>query len=319
MPTRAAAPYIDAAIRSVVGQTYRHWSLFVSENGPGELEERLQPHLADARIRFSPTGQDLGAARNHTRLIKNGDAPYVAILHDDDRWDPEWLERRVAFLERHPECGFVFSGNREVDEESRETRRSELVLGEGVHTPQEVVPLLIRHNIIGIPTVLVRRSAYEAVGPRFSEDTISFDYEMWLRLALRFPVGYLPVRDADYRVHGRQVTMTTRKRGEDQVLLVERIQSLVAAAPGIDDDDRQLKRRLAGAHLSAALDALQDPDRRTARRHLRKALREHPRSALDPRTPAAIVGLALGAKGRRALDRLRFLVLRKGLRVHLRR
>jgi glycosyltransferase involved in cell wall biosynthesis len=318
MPTRGAAPYLDEAIGSVLGQTHGEWSLFVSENGPGELEERVRPYLDDPRVRFSPTGEDLGAARNHTRLIQNGTAPYVAILHDDDRWDPEWLERRVRFLEQHPECGFVFAGNREIDEDSRETAQSELVLAEGVHRPEEVVPLLVRHNIVGIPTVLVRRSAYEAVGPEFSEDTISFDYEMWLRLALRFPVGYLAVRDADYRVHSSQVTMTSRKRGEDQIRLIERVRSLVEES-GIEHDGRVLRRRLAGAHLSAALDALQDPDRPTARRHLTTALRTNPPSALDPRTPAALAGFVLGRRGRRALDRARHLVLRKGVRVHVRR
>jgi glycosyltransferase involved in cell wall biosynthesis len=319
MPTRGAAPYLDEAIGSVTAQTYGSWSLFISENGPGELRERVEPYLGDSRIRFSPTGEDLGAARNHTRLIQEGDAPYVAILHDDDRWDPEWLERRVDFLEQHPECGFVFGGNREIDERSQVTSSSELVLSEGVHASREVVPQLVGHNLVGIPTVLVRRSAYEAVGPEFTEETVSFDYEMWLRLALRFPVGYLAVRDADYRVHSGQVTMTNRKRGEDQIRLVERIRSLVAEAPGIEGDERGLRRRLARAHLSAALDALQGPDRPGARRHLQAALKEYPPSALDPRAAGVVAGFVLGRRGRRALDRARYLVLRKCLRVHLRR
>ena len=319
MPTRGAAPYLEQAIESVLAQTEPDWSLFISENGPGELEDRVEPFLSDERVRFSPTGEDLGAARNHTRLLEAGTAPYVAILHDDDRWDPEWLARRVDFLERHPECGFVFGGNREIDGESRVTASSELVLAEGVHQPEEIVPLLVRHNIVGIPTVLARRSAYEAVGPEFTEETVSFDYEMWLRLALRFPVGYLAVRDADYRVHGSQVTMTNRKRGEDQIRLIERIRALVAERPGIPTDERVLRRRLAGAHLSAALDALQDPDRKGARRHLQVALQEYPASALDPRAAGVAAGFVLGRRGRHALQRARHLVLRKGLRVHLRR
>jgi glycosyltransferase involved in cell wall biosynthesis len=321
MPTRGEAPYIGEAISSVRAQTYADWQLLVSENGPdgSELHERLAPYLADERVRYSATGGDLGAAQNHTRLLRAGDAPYVAILHDDDRWDPGFLERRVAFLERHPECGFVFSGNREIDETSQETARSELVLTEGVHVPAELVPLMLRRNLVGIPTVLARRSAYQAVGAEFSEDTIAFDYEMWLRLALRFPVGYLAVRDADYRVHGQQVTMTVRRRGEEQIRLFEHLGTLLDGTPGIVADRRPLRRRLAGAHLSAALDALQDPDRRPVRRHLADALRISPTAAVDPRMPTALLGLVLGRRGSRAVDRLRFFVLRKGLRVHLRR
>ena len=80
------------------------WHLLISENGPegSELGRRLRQYVADERIEYSPTGADLGAATNHTRLIQHGSAPYVAILHDDDRWDPEFLERRVQFLEATP-------------------------------------------------------------------------------------------------------------------------------------------------------------------------------------------------------------------------
>jgi hypothetical protein len=173
--------------------------------------------------------------------------------------------------------------------------------------------------MIGMPTVLVRRSAYDAVGPAFDEETLFFDYQMWLRLALRFPVGYLAVWDAAYRVHSQQVTMTAWRRGRQHLRLLDQIDGLLVNAPHVEADRRHLKRRRAGAHLSTALDELQDPNRRSASRHMAEALRTHPPAVIDSRMAAALVGLALGPRGRRALDRLRFLVLRKGLRVHLRR
>jgi glycosyltransferase involved in cell wall biosynthesis len=321
LPTRGEAPFIEEAIDSILAQTHSVWHLFISENGPGggRLEERIRPYLADPRIQYSPVGEPVSAAQNHTRLIQHGSSPNVAILHDDDRWDPEFLQRRVEFFENHPDCGLVFSANREMDERSTETARSRQVLAEGVHPPQEVVPLLVRHNLIGMPTVLVRRSAYEAVGPVFDEQTVFFDYEMWLRLALRFPVGYLAVWDAAYRVHDQQVTMTSKRRGLQELTLLDHIDGLLAKAPHVQPDRRWLRRRRARAHLSAALDELQEPDRRAASSHLAEAVRTYPPAAIDPKMPAALVGLTLGARGQRALQRLRYLVLRKGLRVHLRR
>jgi hypothetical protein len=321
LPTRGEAPYIAESIDSIRAQTHSAWHLLISENGPegNKLGERIRPYLVDERIEYSPTGSALGAAKNHTRLIQYGSAPYVAILHDDDRWDPEFLARRVEFLESHPECGFVFSANREMDERSRESGRSRQVLAEGVHTPEELVPLLLRHNLIGVPTVLVRRSAYDAVGPAFDEETLFYDYQMWLRLALQFPVGYLAVWDASYRVHDRQVTMTSSRRGLQELTLLDQIEGLLAEAPHVKPDRRQLRRRRARAHLSAALDELQEPDRSSVSRHLGDAVRTYPPAAIDPKMPAALVGLTLGARGRRALERVRYLILRKGLRVHLRR
>jgi hypothetical protein len=206
-----------------------------------------------------------------------------------------------------------------MDQRSSETRRSRQALAEGAHPPEELVPRLLRHNLIGMPTVLVRRSAYEAVGPAFDEQTVYFDYQMWLRLALQFPVGYLAVWDASYRVHDRQLTMTSNRRGLQELTLLDQIDGLLAEAPHVKPDRRQLRRRRARAHLSAALDELQAPDRRSVSRHLGDAVRTYPPAAIDPKMPAALVGLTLGVRGRRALERMRYLVLRKGLRVHLRR
>jgi hypothetical protein len=321
MPTRSVAPYIHEAIDSVLAQTRPDWTLLISENGApgGKLEQDLKPYLADPRIGYQAIGADLSAATNHTRLITAGQAPYVGILHDDDRWDPEFLDRRVDFLERHPECGFVFSGNYEIDSQSRRTEDSKLVLTEGVYEPSEFVPKLLRHNIIGMPTLLVRRAAYEAVGAAFDEGTTYFDYTMWLRLAFAFPVGYLPVRDAGYRVHDTQITMTAKGRGEMQVELFNYVDGLLASSPELAPDDaRWLRRRRAGAHLSAALDHLEDGERGPARADVSQALRTYPPVAVDPRTPLAFVGFVGGGPARRLIRRLRYMVLRKRLRVHLR-
>ena len=321
MPARGVAPYIGEAIDSVLAQTLPNWTLLISENGaPGrKLAEQLAPYLADSRIRYRSVGADVSAATNHTRLIADGTAAYVGILHDDDRWHPQFLERRVEFMEANPACGLVFSGNYEIDSKSNRLRSSELVLAEGVYDPQAFVPILLRRTVIGWPTVIVRRSAYEAVGPVFDEETVSYDFEMWLRLAVRFPVGYLAVRDADYRIHDSQVTMTAGRRGEQRLRSLEQAEAHLAAAPGIDVDRRWLRRRRAQAHLSAALDDLQEANRPAARRHIRKGLTTYPGVALDPRMPAALAGLVLGRRGVQALTRMRYAVLRRQLRVHIRR
>lgn len=321
LPTRRSSAFIGESVASVLAQTLENWSLLVSKNGPGdgELTSQLQPFMGDPRIHQQTTAKEVGAAKNHTLLIESGSAPYVAILHDDDRWDPEFLQRRVDFLEQHPECGFVFSGNREIDKDSKLIGESRLVLSEGVHEPQDFVPMLVRHNLIGIPTVLVRRSAYVAVGPKFDEETVFFDYEMWLRLALAFPVGYLAIRDADYRIHRTQITMTARDRGAQQLRLLDQIEAHLAAAPHVTVDRRSLQRRRARAHLTRALDALESPEPQVARRHVALALRTYPAALFDPRIPLIAVGLVLGTRARRALRRLRFLVLWKRFDLHLRR
>jgi len=97
------------------------------------------------------------------------------------------------------------------------------------------------------------------------------------------------------------------------------VDGLLASSPELAPDDaRWLRRRRAGAHLSAALDHLEDGERGPAWADVSQALRTYPPVAVDPRTPLALVGFVGGSPARRLIHRLRYMVLRKRLRVHLR-
>ena len=121
MPAYWRPQFIGEAIESVLAQTYANWSLVVSENGPGggDVEAVVRRVRDDPRVRFVATGQNLGPAANWTRVLPRQRALRFTLIQDDDKWDPEFLARRVAFLERHPTCSFVYSGDRQVDENGR--------------------------------------------------------------------------------------------------------------------------------------------------------------------------------------------------------
>src|SRR4051794_6490502 len=193
MPTYRRPRYLPFAVESVIAQSFQDWRLTISEDGPGEAEEVIAPYLSDPRIRYVTSGTErLGGGGNHTKLLSLATAEYVTFLHDDDLWDPQMLARRVEFMEAHPTCGYVFSGNTQIDEEGRELGRSRLVLPEGLYEPEEFAPILLRESVVGgVHTTLTRRTAFETVGPYFESRFNFYDWEMWLRLAVRFPVGYI--------------------------------------------------------------------------------------------------------------------------------
>jgi glycosyltransferase involved in cell wall biosynthesis len=214
IPTLGRSALLVEAIESVLAQTVRSWRLVISENGPADptLASTLRPYLRDARITHRATGRLLSSAANHSLLIRAGSAPYVALLHDDDVWDPTFLDRRLQFLDEHPTCGLVFSGTRQADASGRDLGRVREVLREGLYRPEDFVPILIDPRraaaLLPAPTVsVVRREAYEAAGPAFEESfPLTFDSEMLLRLAVRYPVGYVQGWDATYRLHAQQTS-----------------------------------------------------------------------------------------------------------------
>lgn len=326
IPTRGRARYLGEAVESVLAQSFDRWSLVVRENdvAGGPAERAVEPYLSDPRVRYVANGHDVGQARNHTLLLQEGTAPYVALLHDDDRWEPDFLARRVAFLERQPEAGFVFSGVTNVDEEGGVLWRSEILLPEGVHRSEDVVGHLLQYNCVGVPSrVLARRSAYEAAGDAFDERFLFWDYEMWFRLAARFPVGYLPLRDVAYRVHSQQTTFQAHYDRGEMLRFLDHVESVVERAlPEFQMSVRARRRKRSAVMLSAALDAIQQGDRAQAAANLRSAVSAYPAIVLDPRASACLAALPFGARSgpwlawgrQRVLD----LGMRRGVSIHRR-
>jgi glycosyltransferase involved in cell wall biosynthesis len=326
MPAYRRPQYIRQAIDSVLAQTHGNWRLVVSENGPGggEVEAAVREFTDDPRVHFVATGRNLGPAANWTRLIQEGSAPYVALIQDDDIWDPDFLARRVAFLEQHRGCAFVFSGERKIDRDGREiaveltpslpaTDISE-VLPEGTFTPQALVTALYRHRLGGIHTpsiasvgVMSRRSALESVGAYFDDthDFLYWDVELYLRMALRFETGFLAVRDVAQRLHYPSITSEMPFDGERWIRYHDfHREWFRRALPGFELP-RQFDQLRSEAYILAALDALEQADRRRAASRLAGGVHAYPRSLFSARVAVAAFAMLLGRRGADALTKTR--------------
>jgi glycosyltransferase involved in cell wall biosynthesis len=306
MPTRGSAPWIATAVESILAQTYTNWTLVISENGPpsAELAEMLSPYLEDERVSLVATGADLGPAVNHTRLVQQGTRPYVAILHDDDLWEPEFLERRVAFLEANRECGFVFGRHEIMDERGDTLETSACSLAPGVHSPEAMVRVYLTESPVGMTSLLVQRTAYETVGGEWASMPW-MDLEMWFRIVARFPTGYIDVVDSKWRRHSSQWTARVGTWGETLRTVYGKYAETLDAVPELTVDRQPLQELRAGAALQAALDATERGDRQTAQARLREAFELNPRSRHDHRALVLRASLGLGGAGVATLVALR--------------
>jgi glycosyltransferase involved in cell wall biosynthesis len=298
IPVWGDSAYLEHAVASIEGQTLRSWRLHLAQDGPAEPSvERLVAGTGDPRIYYSASGRTLGAPTNKTRLLRLTDAPYVALLDHDDLWGPDFLLRRVEFLETHPDCGFVFSPSVTIDADGADRGRNPCLLPDGVHSTDELIPRLLRWGGIPGGTVVARRAAYLQVGAEFCAGLPrTYDYEMWVRLALRFPVGYIGVWDAYWRRHGASASFAdVRGYDEEYELLAVRLCRLLAVErPDLLPGTRFWRRKVSSLLLMKALDALEAGDRTAARKFLLRILSRDPGSAIDARVLWVVLGLTGG-------------------------
>jgi glycosyltransferase involved in cell wall biosynthesis len=323
LPAYRRPELIGGAIESVLAQSHANWRLLISENGPGggDVEDAVRPYTTDPRIDYVATGSNLGMEANWTRLLQAGTGEYFTLIQDDDVWDPGFLASRVSFLEQHPSCAYVFSGERMMDRDGREivverTRALAVkdvseVLEEGVYAPEELVRAMYRHRLGGIHTpsissggVMSRRSALEAVGPYFddSQPFLFADVELYMRMSLKFPTGFIAVRDVAQRIHvtddSRHESVTSQLTcdGERWIRYHEHYRRWIREAlPGVKLPP-EFNRIRAQAFIIAALDALERGDRSLCVHHLHSAIRTDRLAVLNPRVPAAALGVLLGER-----------------------
>jgi glycosyltransferase involved in cell wall biosynthesis len=102
-PAFRAEATIAETVRSVIGQTWTDWELWLVADDGLDYEGLLgRAGIADPRIRYrSSGGVAQGASRARNMALEAVSTPYVAVLDADDRFKRDKLERVVAGLETH--------------------------------------------------------------------------------------------------------------------------------------------------------------------------------------------------------------------------
>jgi len=270
-PARDMECYLQAAIRSVLGQTFEDFEYLVVDNGSRDGTRRIAEAAAaaDARVRvLDEPRPGSGAARN--RGLAEARGRYVAFLDADDVWMPAKLEHQVAQLQQLPEryCG-VFCRSMTVAEDGTELFT--------YCPPAGTYDLATFLEWFYPPgngsSFMMRRDAIEPVGGFDEEIDNLVDVEWVLRVLRDSPSPLLlgaPELLVQYRQRPGSVSTRTAERmvametvvsrfDVDQDPLVWMRPALMAYRSGCRDEGRRWTRRArqAGwAHLTRNADGL---------------------------------------------------------------
>ncbi len=203
VPTYRRAGMLTEVVGSVLAQTYEDWELLiVDDNGEGseaqkDTEAVVERYRDDARILYVPHARNRGACAARNTGVHRARGTFVAFLDDDDVWHPEKLERQVAcFASASPEAALVYGGWRHVLEDG--SIQTFIPDGSAHRLPQ----LLKRNGIGSTSLVMCRRSALLAVDG-FDETLPALqDFDLYIRLGMRYPFAYVESVLMDHRRHG---------------------------------------------------------------------------------------------------------------------
>jgi glycosyltransferase involved in cell wall biosynthesis len=194
IPCFDQAGYLDAAIESVLAQTYPHFEVVVVDDGSHDNTAEVAGRYPGVRL-LQQRNAGLAAARNAGLQASGGEL--VVFLDADDRLKPDALEVGLRTLRAHPECAFV-SGQVELTNADGSLLRA----AEHRVLDRDHYRMLLQGNdILSHATVLYRRQAIELAGGFDPALPACEDYDLYLRIARRFPVYTHDHCVAEYRRH----------------------------------------------------------------------------------------------------------------------
>jgi glycosyltransferase involved in cell wall biosynthesis len=110
IPTRNRSGLLRQAIASVLKQTYRHFTLVVSDNASDDDTASVVSSFRDPRVAYRPLERNIGRPGNTNRLIELAETEFIVLLGDDDELLPEHLSLTVEALKRRPTVGVAHAG-----------------------------------------------------------------------------------------------------------------------------------------------------------------------------------------------------------------
>ena len=186
VPVYNVARYVATALESVQAQTFGDYEIIVVDDGSSddtaERAWRAAPHALHLRQ------ENGGPARARNTAIARARGRYLAFLDGDDLWFPEKLAVQVAYMRRHPHAGLSHHQVRhQLPDDDAGARR-------GAPPPRDRFCDLfhLRGWSIRTSTVLALRSVVVEVGG-FDERRELYveDWDLWLRIAAKRPIGDL--------------------------------------------------------------------------------------------------------------------------------
>jgi hypothetical protein len=277
IPAYNCAGYLRETLASVLAQ----------DPGPDQMQievvddcstrddpAQVVAEVGRGRVAFCRQPHNVGNTRNFNTCLQRARGRFVHILHGDDAVRDGFYARMQQALGDHPEAGAAFCRYISMDEAG-----TWLGLGALEQPAPGVLPDWLEKIGMGqrvqTPCMVVRREAYERLGGFDKRLGYAEDWEMWVRIAARYPVCYEPEPLALYRVHGSSVTARGVRAGTNSRDLR---QAIALIQPYLPPDQAPALARLARKHFALACirrahRALGAGDASGALAHVREALR----------------------------------------------
>lgn len=209
--TRNSERTISQTMASVLNQDYKNIEYLIIDGMSKDRTLEIAKSFADSRMRII-SEPDNGISDAMNKGIRLASGEIIGIIHSDDYYLPHAIAAAVSAILA---TGAVWAyGQIEYIDSYNQ---SLYISGQPFNLNK-----LKRFMMIPHPSVFMKRQVYEDLGPFKAEFKLAMDYELCLRISLKYQPTFIPSVMAKMRLGGASsASLASEFRVADEVLLIK--------------------------------------------------------------------------------------------------
>ena len=227
MPAYNQAKYIARAIDSILSQSYQNFEIIVIDDGSTDETNTIVSSYGHKVQYFYQNNSGAASARNNG--IEKARSEYITFLDSDDFYLHENLTKKIRVLDDNPHIGWVYSDWQYINEKGQTLEKgSDKFKYKHKKLSGKIFEELLRNrNFIDTGTVVIRRIVLNDVG--FFDPMIlsQEEYDLWLRIAVKYSVSYIDEPLLRSTVHSGSLSTDFSKWVNGNVIIVEKLDSII--------------------------------------------------------------------------------------------
>jgi len=255
MPVHGGKAFLATTLDSAAREAPRgvEFRLYNSDEDGGAARRIAESFADRLDIHWHDT-PELTSWMAKTNLgVAESRAPHVAMLHQDDLWLPGHIAALRQSVTLHPAVALSIAATRFADANGRVFGNWRLPFRAGrVAEPNFVATLLVQ-NSVAIPTPLIRRDTWLAVGGLDETLWYTADWDLYLKLAALGDIVVRRETTTAFRLHGASLTMTGSRDAAGFRDQLERVADRHLSRVSVEGRQRVARRARASINVNCAL------------------------------------------------------------------
>lgn len=174
------AKTLERCLKSIADQTFLNIHILCIDDASTDATSDILHHWKkrmEKQVTIIRNSKNLGLTLSLNKGIDITTTPFIARIDSDDWWEPDKLEKQIAFLNTHPEYGIVGTNYINHSEKAKDFSRL-IILPE---TDEAIRNTIFWRNPFAHSAVCYRTNTIRVAGKYNPRVRYSQDYELWVR------------------------------------------------------------------------------------------------------------------------------------------